>query len=167
MAYIVSCDGEEYTVAVARQGPRYRVTLDGDATEVDLCPMGRRLYSLLVGTDSYEVDVLAEGSGLSLIVSGEAYRVEVADERARRLREVIGRAEGRGGRLEVSAPMPGKVVAVLVRVGDEVAAGQGLLVIEAMKMENELRATGAGRVAEVRAVPGRAVNGGEILVVIE
>ncbi len=167
MAYIVSCEGKEYTVEVARQGPRYRVTLDGAATEVDLRPMGRRLYSLLLGADSYEVDVLAEGGRLSLIVSGEAYQVEVADERERRLRGAVGRAEARAGRREVSAPMPGKVVAVLVRVGEEVVAGQGVVVIEAMKMENELKAAAPGRVAEVRAVAGKAVNGGEVLVVLE
>ncbi len=167
MAYIVSCEGKEYAVEVARQGPRYRVTLDGAAAEVDLRPMGRRLYSLILGGDSYEVDVLAEGSRLSLIVSGEAYQVEVADERERRLRGAARRAEGRAGRQEVSAPMPGKVVAVLVSVGQEVAAGQGLLVIEAMKMENELKAAGAGRVTAVRAVAGKPVNGGEVLVVLE
>jgi biotin carboxyl carrier protein len=63
--------------------------------------------------------------------------------------------------------MPGKVVAVLVRVGEEVVAGQGVVVIEAMKMENELKAAAPGRVAEVRAVAGKAVNGGEVLVVLE
>jgi len=167
MAYIVSCEGKEYAVEVARQGPRYRVTLDGAATEVDLRGVGRRLYSLLLGADSYEVDVLAEGSRLSLIVSGEAYQVEVADERERRLRGAAHRAEARAGRQEVSAPMPGRLVAVLVSVGEQVAAGQGLLVIEAMKMENELKAAAPGRVAEVRAVAGKAVNGGEVLVVIE
>jgi len=113
------------------------------------------------------VDVLAEGSRLSLTVGGEAYQVEVADERERRLRGAVGRAEARAGRREVSAPMPGKVVAVLVRVGEEVAAGQGVVVIEAMKMENELKAAAPGRVAEVRAVAGKAVNGGEVLVVLE
>src|SRR3970040_2002467 len=111
MAYIVACEGKEYAVEVARQGPRFRVTLDGTAAEVDLRPMGQRLYSLLLGGESYEVDVLAEGNRLSLIVSGEAYQLEVADERERRLRGALGRAEGRAGRQEVSAPMPGKVVA--------------------------------------------------------
>ncbi|HEV8662611.1 MAG TPA: biotin/lipoyl-containing protein [Candidatus Methylomirabilis sp.] len=167
MAYIVSCEGKDYAVEVAREGSRYRVTLDGAPTEVDLRPMGRRLYSLLLGADSYEVDVLAEGSRVALIVSGEAYQVEVVDERERRLRQASSRAEGRAGRQEVSAPMPGKVVAVLVQVGHEVAVGQGLVVIEAMKMENELKATGAGRVAEIRAVAGKTVNGGEVLLVLE
>jgi len=113
------------------------------------------------------VDILADGSRLSLTVGCEAYQVEVADERERRLRRTAAKAEGRAGRQEVSAPMPGRLVAVLVSVGEQVAAGQGLLVIEAMKMENELKAAAPGRVAEVRAVAGKAVNGGEVLVVIE
>jgi len=167
MAYIVSWEGKEYTVEVARQGPRYVVTFEGTPTEADLRRVGQRLYSLLLGPESYEVDILAEGSRLSLTVRGEAYQVEVADERERRLRRVASKAEGRPGRQEISAPMPGKVVAVLVSVGEEVKAGQGVVVVEAMKMENELKATAGGRVTEVRAVAGKAVNGGEVLVVIE
>jgi len=96
-------------------------------------------------------------------VGGRTHRIRLLDERALRAR---GRAVGAGDR-EVRAIMPGKVVAVLVEVGATVEPGQGLLVIEAMKMENEVPAPRAGTVKELRVQPGQAVEAGELLAIVE
>jgi biotin carboxyl carrier protein len=97
-------------------------------------------------------------------IDGYRFEIEVRDPR----RWIRRSAAGAGGGLEaVSAPMPGKVVRVLVSAGDSVTAGQGLVVVEAMKMQNEMKASRAGRVSAITAREGATVNAGEVLVTIE
>jgi pyruvate carboxylase subunit B len=93
--------------------------------------------------------------------------VEALDERTRAIRDLSDASERTSGPRPLVAPMPGMIVRVLVAVGDEVKAGQGLVLMEAMKMENELRAASAGRVRSIAAVPGTAVDKGAILVELE
>jgi biotin carboxyl carrier protein len=107
----------------------------------------------------------------SVLIGGRSYRVtsgmagvEVFDPRGWRARKAGTATQGRH---DVIAPMPGKVVRLLVAVGDAVEPGQGLVVVEAMKMQNEIKSRKAGRVAEVRTKPGAAVTAGEILLVVE
>jgi biotin carboxyl carrier protein len=107
----------------------------------------------------------------SVLIGGRSYRVtdgssdvEVFDPRSLRGRKAAGASQGRQ---DVLAPMPGKVVRVLVAVGDHVGPGQGLVVVEAMKMQNEIKSRKAGRVAEVRTRPDAAVVAGEVLLVVE
>jgi len=97
-------------------------------------------------------------------LSGFRFDVEVLDERARSIRQLAGSAVRRTGPASVAAPMPGLVVRVLVQPGDRVSAGQGVVVIEAMKMENELRSSTAGVVRAVAVAPGSAVEKGAVLV---
>ena len=128
-------------------------------------------WSLLVGDGpcrrSYEV-TFSEGSGqsgqLTVYVNGTPV---VVDMPGRGRRRATPEADDRGGPVAVSAPMPGRVVKILVKVGDAVSARQGLLVLEAMKMENELRAPRAGTVKEVRAAQGALVEPGAVVVVLE
>jgi biotin carboxyl carrier protein len=119
---------------------------------------------VLVDGVSYLVDVHEGRDGTEVLVDGEVFRVEIHDP-ARRGRRAAARA-GDGGGQRLVSPMPGKVAAVLVTVGQRVEPGAGLVVLEAMKMENEFRATAGGVVAEVHAVPGQAVDAGDLLVVI-
>jgi biotin carboxyl carrier protein len=121
------------------------------------------IYSVLWAGRSYEVKIaLDKGKGFADI-AGHHYAVQAVDPR-----ELSpGAATGAAGREEVIAPMPGKVVRVLVEQGAEVAAGQGLVVVEAMKMQNEMPAPRAGRVVLLRAAPGAAVAAGELLAAIE
>jgi biotin carboxyl carrier protein len=102
-----------------------------------------------------------------VLVDGQPFRVEIQEEQERRLRAAAGKGEVKTGKRTVAAPMPGKVVRLLVRPGDVVRPGDGIIVVEAMKMENELKAVAAGTVKEVRVVEGKAVSAGEILVVME
>jgi len=109
-----------------------------------------------------------EGRGrYSLWVDGYRFETEALDERRRALRDLTGAAKGPTGPAPIVAPMPGLIVRVNVVPGDTVEAGQGVVVMEAMKMENELRATAAGRVRSVDITPGTAVEKGALLVSLE
>ena len=99
-------------------------------------------------------------------MDGETFRVRLDDPVAGRRRGPIGATTGGGTGQRLVAPMSGKIVKVLVEVGQPVERGAGLVVLEAMKMENEFRATGSGRVSEIHVEPGQAVDAGALLVVI-
>jgi biotin carboxyl carrier protein len=103
----------------------------------------------------------------TLWLDGFRYEVEALDERTRAIRDLSGVGVGPSGPAPLVAPMPGMIVRVAVEIGDAVEAGQGLVVMEAMKMENELRATSAGTVRAILAVPGTAVEKGSILLELE
>lgn len=143
------------------------VRLDDREVLVDLLRVDATLYSLLIGGRSYEIDVLETEDAVVVLVDGQPFRVEIQDEQQRRLRAAVGKGEAKTGKRTVTAPMPGKVVKLLVKPGDAVKPGDGVIVVEAMKMENELKASTAGTVKEIRVEEGKAVSGGETLVVIE
>ena len=122
------------------------------------------VFSVLVEGRSFEVRVVPTPDGLQVHAGGRKFSVEVRDPRdASRL----SRAATGSGRQNISTPMPGKVVRMLVGEGDAVEAGQGLVVVEAMKMQNEMRASRSGRVVEVRVRGGETVGAGDTLVVLE
>jgi biotin carboxyl carrier protein len=157
--------GEAIAIEVTGRGGRYHVTVGEEAIEVDARPAAEGIWSLLIGAVSHVVDV-SDRDGVSIVeVDGERYQIRVEEETRYIIRTRGGTAEATGQVLK--APMPGKVVLVEVEVGQTVAPGDGLVVLEAMKMENEFRATVAGRVREVRVAVGQAVNPGDTLVVIE
>jgi biotin carboxyl carrier protein len=122
------------------------------------------VYSVLWNGASYEVRVEEDRSGLHVTVDGRRYTMEVVDPRRWTMG---GYGAGALGRQEIASPMPGKVVRVLVAEGDPVEAGQGVVVVEAMKMQNEMKAARAGRVITLAAVAGATVNAGEVLAVVE
>jgi biotin carboxyl carrier protein len=139
--------------------------LDGRQVDADAVKVGHA-WSLLIGRRSYEVSLVERGPGeLAVHVNGRAVTVRGGLRRWGSRRAVAGGVEQ--GPKRVAAPMPGRIAKVLVTVGDIVAARQGLVVVEAMKMENELRSPRAGRVTEVRASEGALVEANAVLVVIE
>jgi biotin carboxyl carrier protein len=161
---VVRVEGTTFVVEVEElPAGGLRVHVDGRAVEVDgrLPPSGSG--SLLLDGVSYLVEP-GDGQDRTIVVDGETFRVEIEDRPGRRPRLPARGSAGAGERLV--APMPGKVVAVLVEVGQPVERGAGLVVLEAMKMENEFRASGGGVVKEVHVAPGQAVNAGDLLVVI-
>lgn len=103
--------------------------------------------------------------GTEIVVNGKRISVNVRDKK--RLRSNADGAAGTSGKISLISPMPGKVVRVLLNAGDEVAANQGVLIVEAMKMQNEVQSPKAGKVAEIRVAEGQTVNAGETLAVIE
>ena len=118
----------------------------------------------LINGESFEVRVEALGAELRAITGGQEFTVVIQDEREW-LRNRGGSVEAEG-RQQVLAPMPGKIVRVLVGAGDSVRAGQGLQVVEAMKMQNEIRAPKSGTIDRVRVVEGQTVNAGEVVAII-
>jgi biotin carboxyl carrier protein len=161
----VRVDGTTFVVEVEElPAGGVRVRVDGQAVEVESRLPASGTGSLLLDGASYLVD-LGDGRGEThVVVDGEVFHVQIEDE-ARRGRALS--ADGhRGAGQRLVAPMPGKVVAVLVEVGQPVQPGTALVVLEAMKMENEFRATAGGVVTEVLVTPGQTVNAGDPLVVI-
>ena len=142
---------------------RVTFTVDGRLVEADAVRISRQEYSILLDGRSLEVTAEKTPNGLLLCVNGREFQVEIFDPRSWR------RGRGAGieleGRQQLIAPMPGKVVRVLVAAGQQVSAGQGLLVIEAMKMQNEVRSPKSGAVEKL-VREGQTVNAGEILAVV-
>jgi pyruvate carboxylase subunit B len=164
--YIVTVNGERTGIdldagEVELDGRTIPVQLsDVDGTPVRLVHVGDRVYRVIVreraGRGSY-----------TLWLDGFNYEIEALDERTRTIRDLTAAQTGPAGPAPLVAPMPGLIVRVNVEPGDTVAAGQGLVVMEAMKMENELRAAGAGKVKTVHAKAGEAVDKGALLVELE
>jgi biotin carboxyl carrier protein len=166
MRFVATIDGQPTPVDVRGAEGRYRVTIGERVWEVDARFPAPGLASLLIDSTSYLADVV-EQDGLTIVdVGGETYAVQVEEETRYVIRTRGGAAGGQGGQTLV-APLPGRVTHVAVVPGQVVTAGQALVVIEAMKMENEFTARQGGTVTEVRVVAGQAVNAGDVLLVIE
>ncbi len=161
MLYHVTVDDVTFEVGIDAEG----VTVDGDRLEVDGPePAGPNLYSLLVDGASHTILAERGDSGVwNLQLRGRPYRAEVVDDRTKVMRDLSSAGSVAKGPAPVRAPMPGLVVKVEVDEGKCVEAGDGLLVVEAMKMENELTAAVAGRVGTIHVVAGQTVEKGEVL----
>ena len=156
-------DRDFHEIEIEREDGLYAVTVDGVRHVVDAQKLESDFYSLILEGKSYEVSVAPDGDTYLVRHGGFETSVQVADP-ARTARQRLGMAEGPQ---RVASVMPGKVVRVLVKVGDAVTEGQGLVVVEAMKMENEIEAPKDGTIAAVEVEPGQAVESGEVLVVVE
>jgi acetyl/propionyl-CoA carboxylase alpha subunit len=162
MRYYVTLAGRTFEVELGPEG----VTLDGERLDTDLAQVaGTGLRSLVLGGESYRLLAQRNGGGLwDLHLRGHRYRAEAVDERTRVIREMTGDSTAPDGPRPVRAPMPGLVVKVQVEEGDHVEAGRGLVIVEAMKMENELKAEAPGVVARIHVEPGQAVEKDQILI---
>jgi biotin carboxyl carrier protein len=173
MTFDIGVNGRSRMVSVERAAAsRYRVVVDGRPHEIDVARVETFGLSLLLDGDgggrvSREVQVAPAGPvGLMLVrIEGRTVTATVNGRRTGRTAADV--STGAGGPQAVLAPMPGRVVRVLVAVGDAVTARQAVVVVEAMKMENELRSPKDGRVKEVAVAAGASVEAGRILVVIE
>ena len=170
MKLYAEIEGERSPVEVRREGGRVLAEVAGRRYELEARRVGAGEYLLLLGGRVYECRVeAAQGAqsrgSLRVSVGGADYAVSVADPK--HLRGAQGLSGADSGRAQVTAPMPGKVVRVLVESGQAVESGQGLVVVEAMKMQNELKSPKSGTVAELRAEAGATVNAGDVLAVVE
>ena len=165
--YLDSVSGKsKHVVELERDGAKYKFTLDGQPANADVVLTAPNAVSVILNGAAFEFHIVPSDDGSYTLQTGpHEFRAEVRDPRSWR-----GRRQGAleaEGRQQIVAPMPGKVIRLLVKVGDEVEAGQGLIVVEAMKMQNEIRSPKKGRVERLQAKEGQPVNAGDILVWVD
>lgn len=164
MIWEARVDGRAVQVELRQEADgQFAVTLDGQRLAVDAREAGRGFLSLLVGGQSHTAAALRQGDGWVVVIGRDAFAVELLE--ASRQAGAAPRAAAGPARLK--APMPGKIVRLLAGVGAPVEAGQGLVVMEAMKMENELRAPRAGHLRELGVQEGQTVETGHLIAVVE
>jgi biotin carboxyl carrier protein len=164
MIYEVIIDGKNYRLELGRADGHWSCVLDGQSVQVDAVFVRPDVVSLRVGERAYEIKLERTGEELQVWVGSERFAAEVRDPRSLRGR---GRAGNDHGPKKITAPMPGKVVRLMAREGDEVEAGAGVAVVEAMKMQNEIKSPKKGKVQKVLVQEGTAVNAGDVLAVVE
>ncbi|MFN8466178.1 MAG: biotin/lipoyl-containing protein [Caldilineaceae bacterium] len=164
MKYYTRVDNTEYEVEINGEN----ILLNGEPVNVDLMRSGAaELYSVLFGGRSYEMLVNSDRFNYTINVRGVQFQVQVEDERARRMNRARRLPTLPDGELAITAPIPGLVVRVLVAEGDAIEEGQPVVLLEAMKMENELRAMRGGIVKNVLVTAGQRVDQNAPLIVLE
>lgn len=162
MKYFVTIDHETFEVDLTPEGAR----IDGEEVVTDLAHVpGTSVHSLLLDGASHRLVAQHQGQGRwELHMGGRRIRAEAVDERTRTIREMTGAGAAAAGPAPIRAPMPGLVVKVEVEEGDVVETGQGMAIVEAMKMENELRAEGPGVVLAIHVQAGATVEKDQVLI---
>jgi biotin carboxyl carrier protein len=168
MKLTAEISGEKLELEVKQEGTRVEASIDGRRYEVEARSTRPGVYTLLSGGRVYECRVGEAGAGqeaVEVTVGSSAYAVNLIDPK--RLRGGQSAGALLDGTAQIVAPMPGKVVRVLAEAGQEVEAGAGLVIVEAMKMQNEMKSPKAGRVASINVETGATVNAGDVLAVVE
>jgi biotin carboxyl carrier protein len=164
MIFDVTVNGRDYRVELEQQGSGNWVgKVNGEQVTVNVASAADGVFSLLIGGHSHEV--VANVAQQQLAIGRDRYSVEVRDPRSWRARKA--RAAGIEGPKKVLAAMPGKVVRIIASEGAQVEQGSGIIVIEAMKMQNEIKAPKKGTIAKIFAAEGAAVNAGDVLAIVE
>ena len=167
-SYQVTIGDRTLKVDLRRQGNQILARIDdGDEQQARLEALHGNLQALTLGERRIELLAVSSGHEAQLAMGGLEYHVEVIDEAHARLSRVVGGAAGQHQRRELKAPVPGLVVKVLCEPDQQIEPDQALVVLQAMKMENELSLSRAGTVKEVSAQPGQTVDQGAVLVVVE
>jgi biotin carboxyl carrier protein len=164
VTYDITIDGKHYRLDLDQRDGRWGCRVDGREVEVDAVLARPNVLSLRIGNKAYEVKCERVGSDQHVWVGSARFAAEVRDPRSLRSRA---RAADEHGPRKLTAPMPGKVVRVLVSEGVEIDAGGGILVVEAMKMQNEVKSPKKGTVQKILVKEGAAVNAGDILAIVE
>ena len=164
MTYDVNIDGKNYRLELERVDGRWACRVDGRTVEIDAVLARRDVLSILIDGKAYEIKRERTAVDMHLWVGSVRYAAQLRDPRSLRSRTAAD--DGKGPR-KLLAPMPGKIVRVLVAESAEVEAGQGIVVVEAMKMQNEIKSPKKGVVRKLVAAEGAAVNAGDVLAVVE
>jgi biotin carboxyl carrier protein len=164
MTYDVTIEGKNYRLELNHPEDRWECRLDGRGIEIDAVLARRDVLSIIIEGKAYEVKRERTATDMHLWVGCVRYAAQVRDPRS--LRSRTSADDGKGPR-KLVAPMPGKVVRLLVKENAEVDAGQGLLVVEAMKMQNEIKSPKKGVVRKMVATEGASVSAGDVLAVVE
>lgn len=164
MKYITVVNNQEFIIEIDQES---QIRVNGEEYEIDFLPLAEDgVLSLLIDNRSLEAVVEERDDSWQVLMKGDLYSVVVQDERAYRLAQARGSAEGGSGDATIRSPMPGLIVDVPVAEGDRVAKGDKIVILESMKMENELRASGDGVVGRILVGKGDSVEKGQDLVVI-
>jgi biotin carboxyl carrier protein len=165
MTYEILIDGKPHKVELGREGNRWLCRVDGELIEADALITRRDVLSIIINGTAYEVKRERTANDVHMWVKDSRFAVEVRDPRSLRSRKAAG-GVGEGPQ-KLVAPMPGKVVRILVSAGAEVEPGQGIVVVEAMKMQNEMKAVKKGVVKQVLVKEGANVNAGDVMAIVE
>ena len=160
-------DGQNYSLDWQGGNGQAAYTLTGDETvtgSASVLEVMPGVFSILLGVRSFTVHLAPNSEGVETFTAGQQHYISIFDPRDRADRR---NQAGRAGPVELRSQMPGKIIKILVELGAAVEAGQGLVVVEAMKMQNELKAPKAGTVSKINAVEGATVAAGESLVIVE
>lgn len=164
MKYIAQINDEEYVIEI---GPNNELTVNGEPYQIDFRQLpSSGVASLLLNNHSFEALVEQRNGQWDVLIKGELYAVTVTDERAYRLAQARGSLAAVDGEVNITSPMPGIIIAVPVAEGDVVQQGDKVVILESMKMENELRAPRDGVVSQVLIEAGASVEKDQVLVVI-
>jgi len=164
MTYDVTIEGKNYRLELNYSEGRWECRLDGRAMQIDAVLARRDVLSLIIDGRAYEIKRERTATDLHLWVGSVRYAAQLRDRRSLRSRAS---ADDEKGPRKLMAPMPGKIVRVLVEENAEVDAGQGLLVVEAMKMQSEIKSPKKGVVRKMVATEGASVSAGDVLAVVE
>jgi len=166
MNYVATIGSREVKITVEEVGvARYMVRGDEKEYLVDAHQVQDSVWSILYGTNSFEVDVQRKGDDYEVLIGGDCHKFTLMNEQLKALSRSGGKAMA--GKALLTSPMPGKVVKLLVNEGEEVKRDQGVIVVEAMKMENELKSAVAGKVKEIFVKEGEIVESGAKLLLVE
>jgi biotin carboxyl carrier protein len=167
MKYYAQLDNKEIEMDIHERGGVLEVRLGDQVYDIDVQRVSDpSLYSLLINNDSHELMIEEREGECDVLVAGELFRVFVQDEWAYRLANIQRKTKPHEGEVLIKAPMPGVVKQVEVSVGDQVEQGKGLVILEAMKMENEIKAPRPGTVKAVSVSTAEKVEQGRVLVVL-
>jgi len=164
MLYDVTINGKHYRLDLTRDDDHWSCRLDGREVEVEAILVRTDVLSLRIGNLAYEVNSEHVGDDLNLWVGSTAFAVEIRDPRSLRGRS---RSADHQGPKKITAPMPGQVVRLLLNEGDDVEVGAGIAVVEAMKMQNEIKSPKKGTIQKILVTEGAAVNAGDLLAIVE
>ncbi|HEY0704548.1 MAG TPA: biotin/lipoyl-containing protein [Candidatus Acidoferrales bacterium] len=156
--------GRQRNVEATQPGERLRWEIDGREVEADAIEISPGLFSVVIGGESIEVRIEGKSSALRVFAGGQEYSAAIQNPRELK-KSRAGAAEAEG-RQSVTAPMAGKIIRCLVAAGDEVQTGQGVAIVEAMKMQNEIRSPKSGKVERIAVIEGQTVNSGDVVAVV-
>ena len=163
--YYAEIEDVEYQIEILSDN---QVVINGQPHEFDFQALRQHLsYSLLIGGNSFEINIYQDNGNWEVLLRGRRFSVQVEDERERRLRMAVGQASKQKGEILLQAPMPGLVIEIPIKVGQEVDQGDVLVILESMKMQNELTAPKAGRITRIRAKVNDIVERKQVLLVLE
>jgi len=164
MKYFATIGDQQFEVEIKKD---QQVDVNNQQLTADFQSVGDQpVYSLILDGDSYEASIYTTETGIQVLLQGQLFEVQVEDERRQRLRQSSGSPQTRSGDIHINAPMPGIVIDIPVEEGQEVAGGDNVIILESMKMQNEIKAPRDGTVNRLRVKAGESVDQNQILLIL-